>query len=234
MLGALICMADMTQVFTLNMTYDVPVKLFSFHLFLMALFLAAPDVPRLFDFFLRNRTVHPSTQPELFTTVRGKRAAVVVQVVFGIALIALNAYGGWKNWSAYGGARPKSPLYGIWEVQQLTIDGQEHPPLLTDKERWRRVIFDFAERVSFQRMDDSYASYGAAFNMNDKTLALTKSDNKDWKASLNFLRPAPDQITLNGTMDGHQVQMQLHLFDRSKFLLVNRGFHWIQENPFNR
>src|SRR4026208_2091617 len=31
-LGALICLADAIQIFTLNMSYDVPVKLFSFHL----------------------------------------------------------------------------------------------------------------------------------------------------------------------------------------------------------
>lgn len=30
--GALVCLADLTQIFMLNMTYDVPVKLFSFHL----------------------------------------------------------------------------------------------------------------------------------------------------------------------------------------------------------
>jgi len=35
-------------------------------------------------------------------------------------------------------------------------------------------------------------------------------------------------------MDGHKVHMQLELFDRKKFLLVSRGFHWVQENPFNR
>ena len=43
-LGALVCLADMIQVFTLNMTYDVPVKLFSFHLLLFSLFLLAPDI----------------------------------------------------------------------------------------------------------------------------------------------------------------------------------------------
>ena len=35
-------------------------------------------------------------------------------------------------------------------------------------------------------------------------------------------------------MDGHAVHMQLKLKDRNQFLLVNRGFHWIQEYPFNR
>ena len=51
-LGALVCLADMIQVFMLNMTYDVPVKLFSFHLILFSLFLLAPDARRLFNFFL--------------------------------------------------------------------------------------------------------------------------------------------------------------------------------------
>jgi hypothetical protein len=35
-------------------------------------------------------------------------------------------------------------------------------------------------------------------------------------------------------LDGHKVQMQLEAMDRKQFLLVNRGFHWVQEYPFNR
>ena len=60
MLGALIALCDMTHVFMLNMTYDVPVKLFSFNLLLMALFLLAPDLQRLVDFF---SAIAPSVPP---------------------------------------------------------------------------------------------------------------------------------------------------------------------------
>jgi len=31
-----------------------------------------------------------------------------------------------------------------------------------------------------------------------------------------------------------QLHMHLRLVDHKKFLLVSRGFHWIQEHPFNR
>ena len=41
------------------------------------------------------------------------------------------------------------------------------------------------------------------------------------------------QLTLDGNMDGHKVHMPLNLVDRRKFLLVSRGFHWVQEYPFN-
>jgi hypothetical protein len=116
----------------------------------------------------------------------------------------------------------------------MSIDGEPRPPLLTDNARWRRAIFDFPTRMAFQRMDDSMARYGAAIKVNDKTLALTKDDDKDWKADFVFQRPAPEQLILDGLMDSHKVHMQLQLLDRRKFLLVNRGFHWIQELPFNR
>jgi hypothetical protein len=234
MFGALICLADITEIFILNMTYDVPVKLFSFHLFLMALFLLAPEFPRLVRFFFLNRAAEPSTQPPLCGTPRANRIALAVQVVFGIWLVAMNAYGGWSSWYTYGGGRAKSALYGIWNVDQISIDAQIRAPLLTDNDRWRRAIFDFPTRMAFQRMDDSLASYGASIDANAKTLALTKQSDKKWKANFTFQRAAQDQLTLDGVMDSHKVHMQLRLVDRNKFLLVNRGFHWIQENPFNR
>ena len=57
MFGGLICLVDMIQVFMLNMTYDVPVKLFSFHLILLTMLVLSPDLPRLVNFFLLNRVV---------------------------------------------------------------------------------------------------------------------------------------------------------------------------------
>jgi hypothetical protein len=111
----------------------------------------------------------------------------------------------------------------------MSIDEQPRPPLLTDSTRWRRAIFDYPDRMAFQRTDDSFAPYGASVNLPQRTLALTKSDDKNWTASFTFQRPAGDQLILDGRMDNHQVHMELQLTDRNKFLLVSRGFHWVQE-----
>jgi len=231
--GALVCLADMTQVFMLNMTYDVPVKLLSFHLILLSLFLLAPDIPRLVRFFFLNRPTEPA-KFELFSTRRANRIALAVQILFGVWLLGMNLYGVRSGYYKYGSGRPLSPLYGIWDVDELSVDGQIRSPLLNDYGRWRRVIFDSPTRVSFVRMDDSSAGYGVTINTTDKTLALTKSADKNWKATLTYVREPQDRIVLDGNMDNHKVHMELHLFDRNKFLLVSRGFHWIQEAPFNR
>jgi uncharacterized membrane protein YphA (DoxX/SURF4 family) len=234
MLGALVCLADMIQVFTLNMTYDVPVKLLSFHLILLSLFLLAPDFRRLTNFFFLDRATEPSPQPGLFSTLRANRIAFGAQIVIGIWLIGMNSLSDYKLWHQYGPESPKSALYGIWNVDQMAVDGQIRSPLINDYGRWRRLVFDSPIRMSFQRMDDSYVGFGAAIDTNKKTLALTKNDDKNWKANFIFERPVQDRLTLDGEMDGHKTHFDLHLMDRSKFLLVSRGFHWVQETPFNR
>jgi uncharacterized membrane protein YphA (DoxX/SURF4 family) len=232
--GALVCLADMIQVFMLNMTYDVPVKLFSFHLILLAVFLLAPDFRRLWDFFFAGRAAAPRAEPSLFHGARANRIAVIAQVVFGAYLIGMNIYGGVQAWHEYGGGRPKSVLYGIWNFEQMAVDGTVRPPLLSDADRWRRAIFDFVDGTSFQRMDETFVNYKSAIDEKAKTLTLTKRDDEKWSAKFTFDRPAPDRLVLDGTMDGRKVHAELKLLDRRQFMLVSRGFNWISEYPFQR
>lgn len=35
-------------------------------------------------------------------------------------------------------------------------------------------------------------------------------------------------------MDGHNIEMRVRLFDYRHFLLLSRGFKWVQEYPFIR
>jgi hypothetical protein len=234
MLGALICLADLIQVFVLNMTYDIPVKLFSFHLIVLSLVLLAPDASRLVNFLFRDRATGPSAAPQLFKTDRANRIALAAQIFFGVYLLAVNFYNAAEAWKTYGGGAPRSALYGIWNVEQFSVDGQTRAPLLTDAGRPRRIVFQSPENATFQQMDDSFNYYGASIKTTDKSLILSKASDKNWSASFTYQQTAPDHLLLEGTIDNHKIQMQLTLFDRNKFLLVSRGFHWIQEYPFYR
>jgi hypothetical protein len=235
-LGAMVTFSDAVQIFTLNMTYDVPVKLFSFHLILMSLVLLAPETSRIANVLVFNRTADPSTQPPLF---RGRRAvvvALVVQLAFGAYLVAMNYRGARQSWTQRNAVTSTSPLYGIWNIETMKIDGHTRSPLVTDYGRWRRVLFQTATAVSFQRMDDTVAQYPAKVDMQNGTLTITTA-GKDGPASrFKIQQPDAEHLILDGQMDGHTIRMDTRLFDRSKFLLVSRGqqFNWIQERPFNR
>jgi hypothetical protein len=232
-LGALISLADMSYVFLLNMTYDVPVKLFSLHLILLSLLFLAPEFRRLANFFFLNRTAEPTLQTPLFRTARANRIALIVQTLFALWLIGVIARTTSDGWKTYGPGRPKSALYGIWNVDQFTLDNQTHPPLLTDDDRWHRVIFDYTNLMVLEHMNDARAYYAATIDTTKHTLALTQRRAKD-KSTFTFARPAPDQLILDGDLTGHKAHLQLRLEDTQKFPLLGRGFHWVQEYPVNR
>ena len=212
LLGALVALADAAYIFTLNMTYDVPVKLFSFHLIVMSLVLLGPELGRLRRFFLGAEAVEGTRMPWW-----GRKAAAA-QAIYGVLLLAGNAYGAWESWHKYGGGAPKSELYGIWNLEE-PADG------------WKRVLFERPGFVTLQRVDDTVAGFGAKIEAG--RIALTKGADKTWKAEWRYQRRA-DAMRVEGEMDGKAVKWDLKLMDRGKFMLVSRGFHWIQEYPFNR
>jgi uncharacterized membrane protein YphA (DoxX/SURF4 family) len=234
LLGALLATADMTQVFMLNMTYDVPVKLLSFHLLLMALFLIAPEAPRLVRFFSDVRSVEPSRKTPLLKPARANRIALGLQLAFGVWLLVLNIAGGASGWKQYGAGRAHSPLYGIWDIEKMTVDGVERAPLTTDMERWRRMIFDYESFATVQTPDDDLKGYQLKIDPAKKTFEISRDANPKRSAHFAFERSAPDAMVLDGEIDGRPVRMELKREDETKLMLVSRGFHWRQDYPFNR
>jgi hypothetical protein len=83
-------------------------------------------------------------------------------------------------------------------------------------------------------MDDTMVTYRGTFDETARTLTLAKFSDQNWKAILNYERTNPDKLSLNGSLDGHLIQMDLQLVDHRKFMLIARGFHWVQEYPFYR
>jgi hypothetical protein len=228
-LGALLSLASMAQVFMLNMSYDVPVKILSFHLLLMSVVLLAPQGRRLANVLVLARPAEPATQPPLFSTDRRNWIAAAVQVALGIWVMVGCLLQSWQAWQEYGGGRPKPELYGIWAVTEFRLDGKQVAPLTTDERRWQRLVFDEPDVVTYQRMDGELVPAAVQVDAQARSIKLP-----ELRATLTFDRPAPDQLRLAGQLDGHRVAMSLQQVDLADFTLRNRGFHWVQEYPYFR
>lgn len=230
-LGALLGVASMMQVFLLNMTFDVPVKILSGHLLLMGLVLLAPQYRRLADLLVLQRATEPAMQPELFAGARANIIATRVQAVLGIWMVAGCVLSGWQGWSEYGGGRDTPELYGIWTVNRFDVDGRTAPPLSTDQYRWQRVVFDMPEVLTYQRMNGELVDVPVKVDGN--TLTVSGSDGSAL-ATLTASRPAPEQVQLTGELSGRDVAIWLDRLDLDQFTLRSRGFHWVQEYPYFR
>jgi len=235
-LGGIVALVDSIQIFALNMTYDVPVKLFSFHLILMSLFILAPDIPRLFRLLVMNRPASASTVPPLGRRRRAIQAGIALQILFGAFFLWRGYSGSVQSSATFGAGAPKPPLYGIWVIDRMTIDGIERAALVGDYERWRRVVVQNATTLTFWRMDDTPYGVPAQVDLTAKTITLTlgQGDQRKTIGTFSIDQPAPDRLVLDGALNGRKIRMETHLFPRENFLLVNRGFNWIQELPFNR
>ncbi len=232
LLGALVCIGVLTNIVLMNFCYDVPVKLFSSHLLLMAIFLTLPDLRRLANLLVFNRRAEPAVIRPLFAKKWLNRGAVALRtvLVLGVTLFLLNQTQ--QRRETYGNLAPKPPLYGIWNVEELTMDGVVRPALVSDETRWRRVVFNSTSMLAIQLMDDSRERY--QLQLNNNQITLSGWNNPKPKSVISYRKLAPHLLAIEGTFEGHKIQGRLRRVDESKFLLVNRGFRWINEYPFNR
>ena len=230
-LGAMVSFAVLLNIVMMNFCYDVPVKLYSTNLLLMAVFLLLPDLRRLVNFLVLNRAAGPvDLSPPRFEHRRLRIASVVFQVLFVGYFLYGEISGGWKAYrQTY--VHPQRPaLYGLYDVEAFTLNGRELPPLLTDNTRWRRVLVQSPASIGIQMMDGwPPKNYTAAYDASRNSVTLTPPGSKD-KNVFTYSRPDADHVILSGDA----LTVKLRRLDTSKFLLVNRGFHWINELPFNR
>jgi hypothetical protein len=227
LLGALVCIGALTNVVMLNYCYDVPVKLFSSHLLVLAIFLAAPSLRRLADAIVLNRPVPAAPEPKLVRRRWLRITALTVQWIFAIAFSVYMINSARETLAQYYSG--KAPLRGIWNVDQLQVDGKAGAETFP----WQRVIFDYPGTMAVQLTSHSRQRYGLALDAAKRTMALTRRDDPAWKSALTYQQPAAGRLTLEGTFDGHKIQASLHQAEVPKFRLKTRGFHWVNEYPFN-
>ncbi|HEY2292397.1 MAG TPA: hypothetical protein VGM86_17000 [Thermoanaerobaculia bacterium] len=233
LLGALVCIGVLSNVVMLNFSYDVPVKLYSSHLLLMAVFLAAPDLRRLAGLLVWNRPVPPAEQRPLFASRKGNRAALVFRTVLILYLTVAALQRSHEDRLQYADVATGQRLYGVWEVEELAVDGAARPLPATDETLWRRLVFEWPGAIGIQ--------YAHETKVRDYELRPDPGQHRytlccdpERKASISFKQVAPDVLALEGTVDGKQIRGRFRRLDDSRFPLLSHGFHWISEWPFDR
>jgi hypothetical protein len=84
-------------------------------------------------------------------------------------------------------------------------------------------------------MSDTRLRYTVKLDEKARALELTDRDNPKSVLHLKYARLDPRTLALDGVVDGHALHAVCHLSDlTAKPLFVTRGFHWINEYPFNR
>jgi hypothetical protein len=107
---------------------------------------------------------------------------------------------------------------------------------------WRQVIFEQKGDMTVLAMDDSMHYYGADVDAAKNAVTISgeyaevpsrlqgdaDSDNRHyWQAD-------PDHLEFRGDLTNQPVVIDMRKIDTSKFILISRGFPWVENGGFYR
>ncbi|MEM9596521.1 MAG: hypothetical protein AAGD06_19800 [Acidobacteriota bacterium] len=221
-LGALVLLAAMGNVAMLSLFYDMPFKIFSLHYFAFVVILLSRDLRRLTAFALQ-RTAPAIDLDPLFRNPRFEGWGRTAKLAF-LGLMVLVQVG--SALQARQAAEVRSPLYGIYDVEAFSIDGEDRPPLLSDDQRWHVVVMDSPDQVIVQKMDQTFETYGSTLEPGEGAMTLLGPDGET-TARWALERPSPDVLILAGELEGRMLRVVTRARDLEDFSPVGHKFYWV-------
>ncbi len=230
--GAIIILGVMVNVFLLNMSFDVPVKLFSFHLCLISIVVLMPDFRNIVRFLILNKPTDPPIINTYFLSKKknlmsyAAKGILLFYVLFNVIESKLQSQG------LYGKRVPKHELYGIYDIQIFVVNNDTLPPMLTDTIRWKKLIIDKRNSLVI-KMDDRRIGMRHEIDSFASSIKLTPYLNSNKQYNLEFKKM--DSLLYLNMIDGKDTITITSLkHEKEDFFLVQRGFNWINEYPMNR
>lgn len=234
-IGAFLSLAATVHVMAMNYFFDVPVKLLSTALVVMCLFILAPHFLKLYKFFVKyeNQQLERMYRPKY-----KKRWHFILVYIFKYLYIAASMLFLFPSliarYKTYGDGAPKPFLYGIYNVETMRFKGKTLEPLTTDSTRWKQLTISYAGKAKIKMMNDSISNFITTFNTEKKVLILNTDDKEPVQYNLTYNIIGKDKLIVSGLKGKDSISVSFKKKDLKDFKLINRGFHWVSEYPYNR
>ena len=228
--GAIATVAVMLNVFMMNLCFDIPVKIFSFHLMLMGVLLLMSDFKRVFGVLIMNKNIgNYIIYPQL---KKGDRQIIIIvkwALLFLVSsLFIFTSYSRYKK--RY--LKPKTALFGIWEVTKFEKGKDKEISEKNWKKRWKYIAIDEPKFAVIKTLGDKRLIYRFKVDTINKTILLSKYPSKDTD-TINYLKKN-NSLFIKGILKNDTLNIELNKTSTDKFLLKSRGFNWINEHPINK
>ncbi len=233
-LGALVIIGVMFQVAMMNFMFDIPVKLLSVHLILMAGVLFITDSKRFLQVFIKNEATKTYSYYTPVTDTSYSKTIFWVKVIGLVLLIGMGILFGSMTEKSRSDASDKPFLYGIWEAKRVIQNKDTVAPLITDDKRWRYLVIDQKNTVIVKYMDDSKRYFKFKTDTTAQTISMYGLHKDTISNNLNYSYPSYSILEIKGILENDSVSIFLERKHIDSFLLKSRGFHWINERPLNK
>ena len=236
-LGSLLGISVFTNVFMLNLSYDVPVKLFSMQLVMYCIFLTGRDWKRLLNFFLLNKLAEPTTYSIDLIKKWQRIGRVVCKIGFIILFVAIPFNESWSRYKDESKRGELKPIgIGIYNIKRLIKNKDTMSISKDDEMAWKDFIFDKGGIGSVNTLDTLFRQRyrRGYFTYQPDTVKETILFKKYATDSTSLFEMKykiinEKSIGLWGKVRNDSLYFELLRSDRH-FQLTERQFHWISES----
>lgn len=231
-LGSVLVIGIMINVVIMNLTYDIPVKLFSIHLVLMTFLLVITDMKRMIRFFIKNEAIE---EIHHITYIKSKAFLNVIRFIKKALIIVIPVIVTIQcfiHFKVTDQLRSSSKLRGIWKTEVFIQQQDTIAPLLTATNRWNYFIIDYKGKAMVKKMDNSIERFSFKEHPETKEIVFKSSTNSLPK-KFTYTISNTNQLKLNGVLNEKKITVQLKKIPESQFRLLNRKFHWVNESTYN-
>jgi hypothetical protein len=229
-IGSLLTIAIMLNVVVLNFCYDVPVKLFSVHLLIIAIFIVAPDLKPLYSFFILRIPTQLTPFQQTETKYRTARYILKGIIIGGFTIFSINLF---LHFSfASGSFTKENKIDGVYSTELFVIENDTLAPVISDSTRWKSLIISqgFSKLT---KMTDSVERFKVTLDSISSAINFLQQNQTGKKFKLKYSENK-GKFQLAGLWKGKKITAIFTKKTYSDYLLINRGFHWINETIYNR
>ncbi|WP_309641429.1 hypothetical protein [Flavobacterium sp.] len=239
-LGAFIGLGVFANVFAINLSYDVPVKLFSLQLAICCLFLVLNDYKRFVSFFLHNLPAESSAIYSIVYTKKWQKAARLAwKIGFVILFIVMPFYDSlaWYRQSQQENTIISGPIKpGVYSIEKFSRNNIITPIAVNDAMAWKDFIFENGGGGSINTKDTLFSeAYGRGYFFYEVDAAhhSIKFKNSPWETealfTMKYTINNSNGISLCGKVKNDSLSFELRKSSQH-FQLAEKQFHWISES----
>ena len=232
-LGAFIAAAVFMNVMMLNLSYNIPVKLFSIHLFVYSTILLVSDAQRLLDFFVLNRATAPLPTYQLPKKWM-QNGRLLLKAAFVILFIVMPFYSSYVSTLKPFNSAPKKELLttGVFDVAAFETNGR----MATDSLWWKDVVFDEFKGGSINTADTLFrirynrAYFAYSLDSLKQNISFKKYNTDSLSLfTLQCSLPDSNTVLLKGKVQNDSLRVVLKR-RKHPFPLAEKPFDWLLES----
>jgi hypothetical protein len=224
--GALLLMGVLINIVSLNLCYNVNVKLLSILMLCVDGYLLAPYLPGLINFFCFSGTTTLPLEQLVFNT-KWKRivfcvASVLIPVWVTVGLFVR---------SNHVKSILKAQKQDYYEVTTFISGKDTLAPLLTDTLRIKNILFTafYAHKyVVIYNMRDSAINYDYQWNARRDNIRLTPFNKGMDIIEFSYKNVSNQELELSGSYNNHQVRISCKKKPLNDLPILRDKFSWVE------